>query len=104
MIKLILFVILLSNAVNLRRDVLILYNRIAELFKNVWLNGISSLTLVTQGLDGGILSHTFKVLNSNYTYIYKKSINLLHHSTLSTLFTRLSMGAILAHFKIHNAK
>ena len=50
--------LLLSNAVNLRRDIAILYNRIAMIILVYCiLNDLSSLTVVTKGigLHGGLL-------------------------------------------------
>jgi NADH-ubiquinone oxidoreductase chain 2 len=59
--------ILLSNAVNLRRDISILYNRIAILILLYCiLNDLSSLTVITKGigLHGGLL------LITNITQIF----------------------------------
>lgn len=59
--------LLLSNAVNVRRDISILYNRIAILILVYCiLNDISSLTVVTKGigLHGGLL------LITNITQIF----------------------------------
>jgi LAGLIDADG endonuclease len=61
--------LLLSNAVNVRRDISILYNRIAILLTDCILNGISSLTIVTRGIGlhggGGILLSTNIKINTN---------------------------------------
>jgi len=106
MTRLLSLLVLFSNAIILRRDILTLFNRVAILLLICILNGLFSLTVVTKGigLHGGLLLNTFRVINFNYTYIYKISINLSRHSTLSTWFSRLSMGAILAQLKWYKCK
>lgn len=66
--------LLLSNAVNLRRDISILYNRIAMIILVYCiLNDLSSLTVVTTavGLHGGLL------LVTNITLIFHIFLFLL---------------------------
>lgn len=67
MIILSIIALLLSNAVNLRRDIAILYNRIAMIILVYCIfNDLSSLTVVTKGvgLHGGLL------LITNITQIF----------------------------------
>jgi NADH-ubiquinone oxidoreductase chain 2 len=83
--------ILLSNAVNIRRDISILYNRIAMLILIYCiLNDISSLTVVTKsiGLHGGLLLVT-NITQIFHIFIYSLSIVIL---TLTSFFPRKLLG------------
>jgi NADH-ubiquinone oxidoreductase chain 2 len=92
---------LLSNAVNVRRDVSILYNRIAILILIYCIfNDITSLTVVTKGigLHGGLLLinnitqifHIFVYLISalilTLTSFYPRKVWVTEHSSIGSLF------------------
>ena len=79
--------LLLSNAVNLRRDVSILYNRIAILILLYCIiHDLSSLTVVTKGigLHGGLL------LINNLTQIFHIFVFIvtIFILTLTSFYTR----------------
>nr|QVV23909.1 NADH dehydrogenase subunit 2 [Trichoderma cornu-damae] len=79
--------LLLSNAVNLRRDISILYNRIAILILIYCiLNDISSLTVVTKGigLHGGLLLIT-NITQIFHIFLFIVSILIL---TLTSFYPR----------------
>jgi NADH-ubiquinone oxidoreductase chain 2 len=83
--------VLLSNAVNIRRDISILYNRIAILILIYCiLNDISSLTVVTKsiGLHGGLLLVT-NITQIFHIFIFLLSILIL---TLTSFFPRKLLG------------
>nr|YP_010893081.1 NADH dehydrogenase subunit 2 [Paraisaria heteropoda]WJR82519.1 NADH dehydrogenase subunit 2 [Paraisaria heteropoda] len=92
--------LLLSNAVNLRRDIAILYNRIAMIILVYCiLNDLSSLTVVTKGigLHGGLLLitnitqifHIFLFLVSllilTLTSFYPRKVWVSEYSSIKTL-------------------
>lgn len=92
--------ILLSNAVNIRRDVSILYNRIAIIILIYCIfNDITSLTVITKGigLHGGLLLinnltqifHIFvyiiSVLILTLTSFYPRKVWVIEHSSLKSL-------------------
>ena len=92
---------LLSNAVNVRRDVSILYNRIAIIILIYCIfNDITSLTVITKGvgLHGGLLLinnltqifHIFvyliSVLILTLTSFYPRKVWVPEHSSLKSLF------------------
>ena len=82
---------LLSNAVNLRRDVSILYNRIAIIILLYCiLNDISSLSVLTKGLGihGGLLLVT-NITQIFHVFIFVVSILIL---TLTSFFPRKFLG------------
>ena len=79
--------LLLSNAVNIRRDISILYNRIAMLILIYCiLNDLSSLTVVTKGigLHGGLLLVT-NITQIFHIFLFTVSILLL---TLTSFYPR----------------
>lgn len=79
--------LLLSNAVNLRRDIAILYNRIAIIILVYCiLNDLSSLTVVTKGvgLHGGLLLVT-NITQIFHIFLFIISILLL---TLTSFYAR----------------
>ena len=79
--------LLLSNAVNVRRDISILYNRIAILILIYCiLNDISSLTVVTKGigLHGGLLLIT-NITQIFHIFLFIVSILIL---TLTSFYPR----------------
>lgn len=79
--------LLLSNAVNVRRDISILYNRIAMLILVYCiLNDISSLTVVTKGigLHGGLLLIT-NLTQIFHIFLFIVSILIL---TLTSFYPR----------------
>ncbi|KAH8836185.1 NADH dehydrogenase subunit 2 (mitochondrion) [Drechmeria coniospora] len=79
--------LLLSNAVNLRRDIAILYNRIAMIILVYCiLNDLSSLTVVTKGvgLHGGLLLVT-NITQIFHIFLFIISILLL---TLTSFYAR----------------
>nr|YP_009307007.1 NADH dehydrogenase subunit 2 [Tolypocladium ophioglossoides]AOR52812.1 NADH dehydrogenase subunit 2 [Tolypocladium ophioglossoides] len=79
--------LLLSNAVNIRRDISILYNRIAMLILIYCiLNDLSSLTVVTKGigLHGGLLLVT-NITQIFHIFLFTVSILIL---TLTSFYPR----------------
>ncbi len=95
--------ILLSNAVNIRRDVSILYNRIAIIILIYCIfNDITSLTVITKGigLHGGLLLinnltqifHIFvyiiSVLILTLTSFYPRKVWVIEHSSLKSLLLK----------------
>jgi NADH-ubiquinone oxidoreductase chain 2 len=106
--------ILLSNAVNLRRDISILYNRIAIIILLYCiLNDLSSLTVITKGigLHGGLLLttnitqifHIFIYLITGLilvlTSFYPRKVWLAEHSSLKNI---LSTSLVFYNTKILN--
>jgi NADH-ubiquinone oxidoreductase chain 2 len=85
--------ILLSNAVNTRRDLAILYNRIAMIaLLYCILNDISSLSVITKGIGihGGLLLVT-NITQIFHIFIYIVSILIL---TLTSFFPRKLTGKL----------
>jgi NADH-ubiquinone oxidoreductase chain 2 len=79
--------LLLSNAVNLRRDVAILYNRVAIIILIYCiLNDIASLTVVTKGIGihGGLLLVT-NITQIFHIFLFLVSILIL---TLTSFYPR----------------
>jgi len=79
--------LLLSNAVNLRRDIAILYNRIAMIILTYCiLNDLSSLSVVTKGvgLHGGLLLVT-NITQIFHIFLFIISILLL---SLTSFYSR----------------
>ena len=93
MIILSIILVLLSNAVNIRRDISILFNRIAILILIYCiLHDISSLAVVTKGvgLHGGLLLMTnitqiFHIFIFLVTLLPQNIIKLLYFSLSSTI-------------------
>jgi NADH-ubiquinone oxidoreductase chain 2 len=86
--------ILLSNAVNTRRDLAILYNRIAMIaLLYCILNDISSLSVITKGIGihGGLLLVT-NITQIFHIFIYIVSILIL---TLTSFFPRKLTGKLV---------
>jgi NADH-ubiquinone oxidoreductase chain 2 len=83
--------ILLSNAVNIRRDISILYNRIAIIVLIYCiLNDLSSLTVITKGLSvhGGLLLVT-NITQIFHIFIYIMTILIL---SITSFFPRKILG------------
>ena len=86
--------LLLSNAVNLRRDISILYNRIAIIILVYCiLNDLSSLTVVTKavGLHGGLLLVT-NITQICHIFLFLVSILIL---TLTSFYPARRPGKSL---------
>jgi len=82
----------ISNAVNIRRDILIVYNTNARLLIYCIYNGISSLTVVTKGigLHGGILLNTnlnFNAVTGKSNFSYNLNKVRAERRSISTIFT-----------------
>jgi len=103
MLKNIYFYIFISNAVNLRRDISTLYNRVAMFLCNCILNGIFSLVTTVIGLHGDLSLNTIPNFNTQTINQNRKfsSIELYNNmESKSSKFTGLIDNSLDPEFVI----